>query len=79
MYAANHACVAGQDDGGTGGGQLSPLPVSRRDEIRDQRGRASNLKLSGVGSQPGLELTGDFRPMRSLTPAPRLHKQDEYP
>jgi hypothetical protein len=57
MHAANQPRVAGQDDSGTGGGQLSPRPVSRRDEIRDQRGRASTL----IKAQRG-RLTAGVRP-----------------
>src|ERR1035441_10228163 len=38
---------------------------------------AASYVLS-FADQPSV-LTGDFRPMRSLTFAPRLHKQDEYP
>jgi len=36
-------------------GQLSPRLVIRRGGIRDQRGRASTMKLGGVGLTAGVD------------------------
>jgi hypothetical protein len=75
MCAANQAGEARHDSVGLVGGSLRHYRSVAG--IRDQCGRASTIKLSKVGSHRGLDLTGDLRPMRSLTPARRLHKQDE--
>ena len=42
MHAANQACVAGQDDGGTGGGQLAGTRFeisAPRFDLKARRGR----------------------------------------
>jgi len=68
MFAANQADVAGQDDVGLVGAGFATT-VSRRDGIRDQRGRASTIKLSGFGSQPD-RLKSRYRfPTKASTPS----------